>query len=278
MYNEVHQYDLRFVAGVRPELVFVIKAEDYAETLERIQVLVERSQESVNTYCGHEVAFLHSEPEDMFGHSKFGYQGCGYITRENQEVWFRITLGAGSECHYATSTFNLLATALLPPLEKSVVKTNQVQQVDIETLTSNHHINGYGHAVGGYVSASLLEWLQSYAAQGEKIGDILEDSVPLPDEVVEAMEMTWRAVSPKDMHEWTREIYGWIRPEGHFSLNCFGNACDLSVYPDERVYPGRSVRLGCHNLDSAQQQLTLLAGLIQLCQLAREEPKHRLSC
>ena len=44
----------------------------------------------------------------------------------------------------------------------------------------------------------------------------------------------------------------------------------MGVYPDG-ISQGIEMRdLQCHNLDGAVQQLTLLAGLAKLCQLARE--------
>lgn len=56
-------------------------------------------------------------------------------------------------------------------------------------------------------------------------------------------------------------------------LGCFGNACDIDIYPDHTCgeMDEPYVRFSCHNLDTAAQQMTLLAGLAKLCELARAE-------
>ncbi len=55
---------------------------------------------------------------------------------------------------------------------------------------------------------------------------------------------------------------------------CPGDACDVSIYPDQ-IYGDalgtKSVRFACHNLDSAAQQITLIAGIAKLCELARND-------
>lgn len=48
--------------------------------------------------------------------------------------------------------------------------------------------------------------------------------------------------------------------DGRFELDCFGDACDLSMYPDS------TPEFSCHNLDLPFQQATLLAGLASLYQ------------
>jgi hypothetical protein len=126
----------------------------------------------------------------------------------------------------------------------------------------------HGHAVGGWLSVEIMGWLRHYAAANTQVNNV----AGMHPEVIRAMQAAWHAMSTPNLKRFTgpRDIYGWIQTSGAFSLNCFGNACDLSVYPDQ-VHEGDDgpTEFSCHNLDSADQQLTLLAGLAKIYELAR---------
>ena len=147
---------------------------------------------------------------------------------------------------------------------------NDPRTVEI-MLNAEHRAEGYGHAVGGHLSSTLVEWLREYA-KDKASGSGIHQAAPLPDEVLLAMQTAWKAVTDPERHEYGEPPYthGWVRQCGAFSLVCFGDACDLSIYPDETQHGvHESVQFGCHNLDSSEQQLTLVAGLAKLCELAR---------
>ncbi len=59
--------------------------------------------------------------------------------------------------------------------------------------------------------------------------------------------------------------------EPRFFIQCFGDACDIGVSGSDRWYPEEGMELGPHNIDSAAQLLSLLAGLAAIWQKARDE-------
>lgn len=270
MYNETHLYDLSFVAPGRrprtnPQLVFSFNTRGLEEITERLQILADRQEPHVESYCGEHYTFAPPTP-DMFGRVEFGYGNCGFVQTDGEYTRLHIEL-SDVRIRCRTLTIHALASALLVPLERSAVRTNRQQQLDLETVCSNSA--GYGHAIGGYVSAGLCSWLQQ-----QRNGDPdMFGRTRIPDEVVRAMKATWAAVAGKRFGRWTRECTGYVSEDGRFILQCFGNACDVAIYPDQ--VHGRlgehAVQFGCHNLDTAAQQLTLIAGLARLCELARKD-------
>lgn len=59
--------------------------------------------------------------------------------------------------------------------------------------------------------------------------------------------------------------------DGRFSLSCFGDATDVSIYPDGLVRDDEYYGLvRCHNIDSPFQQIVLLIGLLKLCESAQQ--------
>jgi len=85
------------------------------------------------------------------------------------------------------------------------------------------------------------------------------------------MRQAWVAVVPQDLREWASKCGAWITVDGRFMFECLGDACDVAIYPDSLEGEEGSVEFGCHNLDQARQQVTLLAGLAKLCALARND-------
>ncbi len=191
---------------------------------------------------------------------------CGFLLATDEEVELHIELS--EQVASCALTLKLIAQALAVPFKQGR-PTNHLQQVDLETRCSRPSHHGYEHAVGGYISESVCEWLRKRAGQYEPNS---YGHTPLPQPVVLAMRQAWAAVAPRKLKEWARECGGFVAEDGRFSLQCFGTACDISIYPDQlSMSPSRSVRFGCHNLDTALQQLTLVSGLAKLCELARKD-------
>lgn len=71
------------------------------------------------------------------------------------------------------------------------------------------------------------------------------------------MYKAWRATAMKGLKRYANDCYARVRDD-RFELGCFGDACDLSIYPDSNPF------FSCHNLGTAFQQATLLAGLASL--------------
>ena len=164
---------------------------------------------------------------------------------------------------YCSLTIYLLTTAMnVPEVESSTGE----RMVDLTVISG---VGAYGHAVGGYLSPAVPNWLKEQVKDYFGQPDVGFYAPGNPD-VLDAMQFTWLAVSPDAMKEHDDSVRMSIQKDGAFSLICFGDACDLSVYPDALRYETDQVELACHNLDTAVQQLTLLAGLARLCQLVRE--------
>jgi len=266
MYNTAQLYELSFVSPSRrprtkPRIVFTIKAEHLEEIIRRLRILGEQRHEYALKYCPRYPTFGYPMV-NLFGRKEFGYGRCGLVNEVDEDVRFEIELAGGDQLSCCTLTLKVLTMALAVPIANW--SSNQLQQVDLETRCDSADIYGYNHAVGGYISSRLMSWLRE---QGR--GSVKNRHVPVPEEVTRAMRHAWSAVCSKSRLRWTRECSGYIAPDGMFTLGCFGNACDLAIYPDCGRMTDSYIQLSCHNLDSADQQITLIAGLAKLCELAR---------
>lgn len=273
-------YDLAFVGPSRrprtaPEIVFIIDERHLSETVDRLHLLNDRYREYIDNYLGVDgVSFTLPIP-DLFGHKVFGFGKCGYYTVKAGKVWFRLQLRPYPWTHYNAMTIFLLTKTLGATFVQEA-SSNQQQDVSIMTLAERGRSGGYGHATGGWLSARVVEWLRSYAKANQQPMGIISEAAPMHPEVIKAQQAAAGAMTSERKYGYRasqRQIYGWIRTNGAFSMNCYGDACDLGIYPDQIYESGslrESVDLGCHNLDNADQQLTLLAGLAKICQLARE--------
>lgn len=278
--NQNLTYDLAFVGPSRrtrtaPEIVFIINKRQLPETIERLHLLNYRYRDYINNYLGIDGAPFTLPIPDLFGHQEFGFAKCGYCTVEDEKVWFRLQLRPYPWTHYNTLTIFLLTKTLGTTFTQEA-SSNQEQDVSIMTLAELGRSAGYGHATGGWVAARVVEWLRSYAKANQQPMGIISEAAPMHPDVIRARQAAAGAMISERKYGYRaskRQIYGWIRTSGAFSMNCYGDACDLGIYPDqihENDTLHESVELGCHNLDNAEQQLTLLAGLATICQLARE--------
>lgn len=268
MYHQARLYDLSFISSkkrssTKSQLVFTFERKYLSECISRLETITGRSD--TEKYCGQETHFRMPVP-DLFGNIEFGYGGCGLVAELENEVSFCVEL-CEAHLHNATMTIHVLTQTFLGQFEGEPEHSNRSQQVDLETGCAHMP---HGHSVGGYVSGEVREWLRRQWHKGPT--DNWAHWAPMPQEVLAAMRQTWIAVSPKDLKRWAKDCGGSITEDGRFILNCFGNACDLAIYPDNAcIDEYSSVRFSCHNLDAARQQLTLLAGLAKLCELARTD-------
>lgn len=272
-----HTYDLAFVSPEEstqkvPLLVFIIDNRHLLELKERLRVIASKSKVSSEAYLGKASDFTLFYP-DLFGDIKFGYGSCGCARLQGNDhyLYLPLTSHPTSRRHVAL-TIQALTFALGLPFTKTVTSGDRQQEVILNTTCENGF---YGHAVGGFLSESVIDWLKSYVQEKVQKMSAFEET-PMHPEVVAAMKATWCAVTKAELHRYNSDCeHSWVRKSGAFTLNCFGNACDLSVYPDQ--FLGAScemVSIGCHNLDHTDQQLTLLAGLAKICQLARASRDH----
>lgn len=266
MFNRVHIFGFSFVAPNRkrqtkPQLVFTLNKKYWPELMSRLQRLSARWE--VGKYLDTSVVFTLPEP-DLFGNTEFGYRKCGFLTTKEDEVSLRVELSQ-EKLFCITATIHLLTDALRVPYEHKSVGSNRSQQIDITTRCSLN--STYGHALSGYVSGEVRNWLRG---KGASI-DAKNKTARAPFEIVVAMRQAWQAVVSKDSHRWASECGARITNDGRFILDCMGDACDVAIYPDCFEGEGGSVQFSCHNLDQARQQVTLLAGLAKLCELVRRD-------
>lgn len=264
---DYHTYDLGFVPhAIKPEIVFIIKTEHLDALIARLDRFTFDISHESNQYFkprGSEFVLFEKELFDRV----FGYGRCGRVTLQDDEAWLRIELGREWRIYEATYTIHVLSRVLSAPFSEEL--TNHAQQLDLATRADRTAF-GWGHMLNGYLSASVVCWLRLYAEKNKNHADSYWCTRMHPD-VLAAMRCTWKAIGQKELTEYANEADGVISGEGRFILKCFGNACDIAIYPDTPMYEEEGyANFSCHNLDSADQQLTLLAGLAKLLELARQ--------
>lgn len=145
--------------------------------------------------------------------------------------------------------------------EKSESSTANRQQLMGLTTRCDRQAIGWGHIISGDIYPSMRSWLSRLAGSGT--------SNPLAS-VSEAMEEVYGFLDPDHAGLWKGMYEARLHASGRFILECPGNACDVSIYPDQDYGPEYEypTTFSCHNLDGVRQQLTLLAGLAALHVLA----------
>lgn len=269
MYNTLQLYELSFVAPqlkprTHPEIVFTIKAVHLPEIERRLQnVVLRRIGDYADHYCAGEVGF--DFPVHDFGRlTTFGYGKCGFATESDGMMHLHLPL-IRERLYQTTLTTKALTMALAVPISEQ--KSNVLQQADLEIRCSKEG-RGYDHAVSGYVSSRIAAWLLAQASRSKE-----DKAVRMPAEVVKAMRYAWLSVCREGAKQQTSACGGRIEQDGKFQLGCLG--ADIAIYPDNGWHKDdmdspHGVRFSCHNLDSAPQQLTLIAGFAKMCELARQ--------
>lgn len=110
---------------------------------------------------------------------------------------------------------------------------------------------GPQHTIFGQVSAEIRKGLDSI------------DQHDL-DQVAKDMRRAWTATTTRRLKRCSDRCYVNVH-DARFEIGCFGDACDLSIYPDS------DPMFSCHNLDTSFQQATLLAGLASLCERVKSK-------
>lgn len=267
MYNTNHVYDLSFRAPGRvrkkPHIIFTITNVHFAEL--NIELQRQLTRFDAATYIGHETQFTLPYP-DLFGHTEFGYGKCGLVLTKRDSVHLCIELSEQA-LHEVVLTIHVLTSVLNCDMQNAVADaSNQHQLLELETQCRPGY-EMYGHSVAGNVSPRLVSWLRNKGEQAYKC----RSSLPELDAVGNAMRHTWRVINQRTQWKSARFCGCTILRDGRFILTCPGNACDVAMYFDSRCDPEEpeEVRFSCHNLDQPRQQLTLVAGLAKLCELAR---------
>lgn len=253
----------------RPELV-VTADESVVDELFTMLANEPLGQIDTQKFLGEEIEVVWPEPNMWIVNAtkSFGVSRCAYVHRQRAgEVEFRFPLVGGGGVRIALTLQRILIGLghFIWRQKDRGVAGNRTQLIELITSadTTQHF---YGHAVGGNIYPQMRAWLwglaESKCASGE-----------LPSSVTKAMRAAWRALTVHPLKQYDADCFGRISTDGRFWLSCFGNACDLGIYPDSDYGPKSDVPtpIGCHNLDASHQQLTLLAGLAELHTLAERE-------
>lgn len=234
--------------------------------IEKLQVEIERSDSYIRAYLEDDTSVFTFPFPDLFGKRGFGYRSCGYVTVDAGKAYFRLPLRPYPWTYRTALTISLLTKVLRSLVTKDQWNGSN-QDMILMVLCDRGKAGGHGHALGGFVSQRVLAWVKSYA---EKTND--RDSIAIHPAIIQAEQATWHTINPPDMQKYASRfnIRSKAYQSGAFILTCFGDACDVGVYPSN--YSGNEaglITLDSHNLDTDCQQLTLLAGLAKLCQLVR---------
>lgn len=261
MFDNLPPYELSFLAPGRrprtkPRITFTVQAHLFADLTDRLYLLAHYWKSLADEYCSPDTAFLPPVP-DLFGHIEFGYAKCGLCDIADGQAHLHVELVGGKQLHCCLLTIKLLFQALAVPFEKAA-PSNQIPPV-LMLMNCDPDAKFYNHALGGWISSRLMRWLRT---QTEKRG------TGVPDTVIRAMRSTWVAVCSPESRDAAETCHGRIETGGEFLLHC--NGADIGIYPDCFGTTGEDFSFSCHNLESAPQQATLLAGLAKLCELARE--------
>ena len=207
-----------------------------------------------------------AEPQLVFDtrRTPFGFNSCGFFTEEGRDLRVRIPVLPNSQSQICLTLFEFLnaANALLP-VDFVMLDPDQFYWINSMCRHDLH-----GHSVGGYIFPTFFGWLR---AKGKGPNDLTF--------VVEAMRDVYSHLRKFTSDRERRETFKLIRydfraglsTDGRFHMACPGNACDLSIYPEHLRHNEVWSEFGCHNLDTAAQQLTLLSGLAALSDMARTE-------
>lgn len=248
----------------RPEIVLTVSNETAAKLEELLESRKHRYIDQ--TYVpGCEPTWQDTQTALGFGFTRrFGYGKCAYVEESGTESRYCFPLIPSQEGRIAlTLSLSFLFLDLIQDETKGQQGSNRQQLMTFATRCEDLP-QGWGHMIGGYAYPAMRVWLSRVAESG--IDDPLAS-------VREAMRLTYLSLDEEYGERLADMCNARLHESGRFLLECPGNACDVAIYPDNDYGAGREgpTTISCHNLDWSRQQLTLLAGLAALHQLAEAE-------
>ncbi len=248
-------YLLDFVSKSKqrgPEIVVSINQDHVEDVFDVLAVQRKELEESKRI-----VSYLKRQRRVVFKvdrYGKIGYGSCCIVREEHGQTDLCFRLERRKRLEIAATL-----QAILDVLNPFVLAEfdHGVQQVELATNTEARF---HGHSVSGHGSAKLRSWLLGEASKPDSTAQRT---------VTNAMQEAWACIADHTHIRYANEVGARIVEDGRFLLGCFGNACDLSVYPEGVIGDDHPFEFSSHNLDMPSQQLTLIAGLAQLCALAR---------
>ncbi len=176
---------------------------------------------------------------------------CGYCNGSKKESRYVFW-----EINRVCVSLNALLRVLSLQLEEET--PSDLKQLFILTTCTGE--GQHSHSTGGFASPSFVKFLRGHVSDGKKfvhlnaILTVMSDA----DEIM---------CDSAGGHDGFRAYVS----NGQVVLSCPGNACELST--DQPISGSDEMGSGisCHNLDSALQQLTLLAGFAALSTLCDQQ-------
>lgn len=260
-------YDISFVPyqeakGINSHIVFSMDKRNLEVFQIRLRSITHRFDKDVEKYLG-----VHSDftplNKDLFGNYTFGYNNCGYVSIEKGNVLFHFELCYGPRVHYVSMTIMALLWVLNSMLYDEEDKpTYRSQFIQIDTVCNN-----VGHPIGGWISADFGVWLKKQVESSFNKNKLYKTRLPAVEDV---MCQTWNKITRGKLKKDGWKCRAIIATDGRFSLVCPGDACNVSISPDQSngALGTQQVQFSYNNLSYAAQQLTLLAGIAKLCDLA----------
>ncbi|OGZ41824.1 MAG: hypothetical protein A3B04_03115 [Candidatus Portnoybacteria bacterium RIFCSPLOWO2_02_FULL_39_11] len=177
--------------------------------------------------------------------------------------------GAGREFFYdwqnakaISASLTLIFILLELPEKETSAKIPQLMTVQTITKSGMH-----GGSLYGQFSSFIRTYLSSlYQRQTTPIIEMIQAMKIAYEFMFEPQEEMYQ----HDFRAGVFSEFGWL------NTDCPGNACGLNPSLDaeyDMKKPCHGYKFSCHNVDTAAQQLTLLAGVAALHDKARQEIK-----
>jgi hypothetical protein len=215
------------------------------------------------------------EPHFELPGAAFGYGRCGILADQEFDAGFALPLSR-ERVKETTLTIEALIAVLnfvrIGGADGIKPRSNKLQLIWLDYCCSRGGLNS--HALGGNFHPEFGKWC---VRRGQDISQeepqaFSEESFigqPFPhSSVKKAMRAAWSATAPRGSLQFKSSCRAGLKPSGHFALVCLGS--NVAPFPDltpvmDAEWGGRFT---CWNMDSAHQQLTLLAGVAALYELA----------
>jgi hypothetical protein len=227
----------------RPEIYCVIPGELFPGFVTEVSAHVKGEKSAFlrfyQGYLGGKMPFEMLE-------ERFGFAGCAYIKHVGGDAEIRFPMKYEYAWHLCATISAVLRLAMHGHVQEELPEQTVV-------LYARTELEMHGHSIWGEVSPQMCRWIK---AQHRR----------LDDSVVRAMRSVWREVCQHGLEEYERDCRARLEKDGRFMFECFGDACDVGIYPDHGAddLENRGTRFSCHNLDNQAQQLTLIAGLASM--------------
>ena len=202
-------------------------------------------------------------------HTGFGFFSCVQFDGvEDGFVRLVMPIEEGTSPWMLAATYSILFSTLDFPSEE-ILKAGDRGRTQLLTITSHVQFEERlmnNAPMGGEMSPKLANWISKRGTTPTHLVD-----------VEEAMAKVWNTFAPRKIKKEKRGPHPYpgfsvfVQKGGGLIVECPGNACDVSTLDWWEDKKGWGHKLGCHNLDSAIQQITILAGYAKIHDLAAKD-------